>query len=88
MNYNNVQMEYLKTPVVNDTLYGAKPNELITSAEICLHSHILNFNLFDEEFRDYFNGRVVFDTAIPTGSKVQAEYSYKYINVLYIILPT
>ena len=32
---------------------------------------------------DYFNGRVVFDTAIPTGSKVQAEYSYKYINVLY-----
>ena len=29
-----VQMEYLKTPVVNDTLYGAKPNKLITSAEI------------------------------------------------------
>jgi len=56
-----VQMEYLKTPVVNDTLYGAKPNRLITSAEICLHSHILNFNLFDEEFTfessppDFFN---------------------------------
>ena len=32
---------------------------------------------------DYFNGRVVFDSAIPTGSKVQAEYSYKYINVVY-----
>lgn len=32
---------------------------------------------------DYFNGRVVFDTPIPTGSKVQAEFSYKYINVLY-----
>ena len=32
---------------------------------------------------DYFNGRVVFDTAIPTGSKVQAEYSYKYANVIY-----
>lgn len=32
---------------------------------------------------DYFNGRVVFDNPIPTGSKVQAEYSYKYINVVY-----
>lgn len=32
---------------------------------------------------DYFNGRVVFDSAIPTGSKVQAEYSYKWINVVY-----
>ena len=32
---------------------------------------------------DYFNGKVIFDTAIPTGSVVQAEYSYKYINVTY-----
>lgn len=32
---------------------------------------------------DYVNGRVIFDTAIPTGSKVQAEYSYKWINMLY-----
>jgi len=32
---------------------------------------------------DYFNGQVVFDTAIPTGSKVQAEYSYKWINIVY-----
>lgn len=32
---------------------------------------------------DHTNGRVVFDTAIPTGSKVQAEYSYKWINVVY-----
>jgi len=32
---------------------------------------------------DYYNGRVVFDNPIPTGSKVQAEYSYKYINVIY-----
>jgi hypothetical protein len=32
---------------------------------------------------DYFNGRVIFDNAIPSGSKVQAEYSYKYINVVY-----
>lgn len=32
---------------------------------------------------DYYNGRVVFDSPIPTGSKVQAEFSYKYINVVY-----
>lgn len=32
---------------------------------------------------DYYNGRVIFDSPIPTGSKVQAEYSYKYINVIY-----
>ena len=32
---------------------------------------------------DYFNGRVVFDSPIPTGSKVQVEHSYKYINVIY-----
>lgn len=32
---------------------------------------------------DYFNGRVIFDSAIPSGSKVQAEYTYKYINIVY-----
>lgn len=32
---------------------------------------------------DYFNGRVVFDSAISPNSTVQAEFSYKYINVLY-----
>lgn len=32
---------------------------------------------------DYYNGRIVFDNPIPTGTKIQAEYSYKYINVLY-----
>jgi hypothetical protein len=32
---------------------------------------------------DYYNGRVIFDDPIPTGSKVQAEYSYKYINIIY-----
>jgi hypothetical protein len=32
---------------------------------------------------DYYNGRVIFDNPIPTGSKVQVEYSYKYINVVY-----
>ena len=32
---------------------------------------------------DYFNGRVTFDSPIPVDSVVQAEYSYKYINVVY-----
>lgn len=32
---------------------------------------------------DYFNGRVVFDNAISLNSKVQAEFSYKYINIIY-----
>lgn len=32
---------------------------------------------------DYYNGRVVFNNPIPSGSKVQAEFSYKYINVIY-----
>lgn len=32
---------------------------------------------------DYYNGRVIFNNPIPTGSVVQAEYSYKYINVVY-----
>ena len=32
---------------------------------------------------DYFNGRVVFDSPIPTGSKVQVEHSYMWINVVY-----
>jgi hypothetical protein len=32
---------------------------------------------------DHFNGRVIFDSAIPSTSKVQAEHSYKWINVVY-----
>ena len=32
---------------------------------------------------DYYNGRVIFKNPIPTTSKVQAEYSYKYINIFY-----
>ena len=55
------QMEYLNTPVVNDILYGAKLNRLISPSAICLHSHILSFNLFNEDFTfessppDFFN---------------------------------
>ena len=32
---------------------------------------------------DHFHGRVIFDSAIPTGSKVQATFSYKHINIVY-----
>jgi len=32
---------------------------------------------------DYYNGRVIFNSPIPTGAKVQVEHSYKYINVTY-----
>tara|TARA_R110000796_G_scaffold177989_1_gene294742 strand:- start:1250 stop:2221 length:972 start_codon:yes stop_codon:yes gene_type:complete len=32
---------------------------------------------------DHFNGKVIFDNAISTGTLVQAEFSYKYINVVY-----
>jgi hypothetical protein len=32
---------------------------------------------------DYFNGRVIFNNALPTNSIVKVEYSYKYINVIY-----
>lgn len=32
---------------------------------------------------DYYNGRVLFNNPIPASSIVQAEYSYKYINVVY-----
>lgn len=32
---------------------------------------------------DYYNGRVIFDNPIPASSVVKAEYSYKYINVIY-----
>jgi len=32
---------------------------------------------------DYFNGRIIFNNSIPTNSIVRAEYSYRYINVVY-----
>lgn len=32
---------------------------------------------------DYYNGRIIFNNPIPTGSVVKAEYSYKYINIIY-----
>jgi len=32
---------------------------------------------------DYYNGRVIFNSPIPTSSKVQVEYSYKWISIIY-----
>lgn len=32
---------------------------------------------------DHYNGRIIFDNAIPTTSNVQAEYSYRYISTVY-----
>lgn len=32
---------------------------------------------------DYYNGRIIFNSGLPSGTKVQAEYSYKYINIIY-----
>lgn len=38
--------------------------------------------LGDGHYVDYINGRVIFDTAVPTTSTVTAEYSFKIVNVL------
>jgi hypothetical protein len=32
---------------------------------------------------DYYNGRVIFNSPVGTGNTIKAEYSYKYINVIY-----
>jgi hypothetical protein len=32
---------------------------------------------------DYYNGRVIFNSPVSSGNVVKAEYSYKYINVIY-----
>lgn len=32
---------------------------------------------------DYYNGRVIFNTPVSSGNTVKAEYSYKYINIIY-----
>jgi len=34
-------------------------------------------------FVDYYNGRIIFNNSLPSTSLVQAEFSYKWINVLY-----
>ena len=45
-------MEHMKTPVVNDTLYGASKNNLIPTDSIALHSASLKFN-FDNEIHSF-----------------------------------
>jgi len=52
--------EYLKTPIVNDTLYGAKKISELNQNTICLQSYNIEFKLFDKDYKfsinepDYF----------------------------------
>ena len=52
--------EYLKTPIVNDTLYGAKKVNELNQNTICLQSYNIEFKLFDKKYKfsinepDYF----------------------------------
>ena len=45
-------MEHMKTPVINDTLYGASKNNLIPTDSIALHSSSLKFK-FDNEVHSF-----------------------------------
>ena len=53
-------LEYLKTPIVNDTLYGAKKVSELNQNTICLQSYNIEFKLFDKDYKfsinepDYF----------------------------------
>ena len=52
--------EYLKTPIVNDILYGAKKVSKLNQNTICLQSYNIEFKLFDKDYKfsinepDYF----------------------------------
>ena len=52
--------EYLKTPIVNDILYGAKKVNVLDQNTICLQSYNIEFKLFDKDYKfsinepDYF----------------------------------
>ena len=52
--------EYLKSPIVNDTLYGAKKVNELNQNTICLQSYNIEFKLFDKDYKfsinepDYF----------------------------------
>ena len=52
--------EYLKTPIVNDILYGAKKVNELDQNTICLQSYNIEFKLFDKDYNfsinepDYF----------------------------------
>lgn len=72
-------INYIPNPIVgnNDTIPGISGiyvnNVFHPSTSSGTYAHKI----------DYYNGRVIFNNPIPTGSIVQAEYSYKYINVIY-----
>ncbi len=57
-------MEYLNTPVVNDTLYGAKPLNLLKPYEICLHSTALEFSIFDQDYSFKVNPPLFFNRVL------------------------
>ena len=52
--------EYLKRPIVNDTLYGAKKVNELNQKTICLQSYNIEFKLFEKDYKfsinepDYF----------------------------------
>jgi len=56
--------EYLKAPIVNDTLYGAKKVSELNQNTICLQSYNIEFKLFDKDYKfsinepDYFTSRM------------------------------
>ncbi len=72
-------VDYSPSPMVgNDRLHPGISgvyinNDFEPSSGVGQYSHYI----------DYYNGRVVFDSPISTTSKVQVEYSYKWINILY-----
>ena len=53
-------LEYLKAPIVNDVLYGAKKVNDLDENTICLQSYDIEFKLFDKDYKfsidepDYF----------------------------------
>ena len=44
-------LEYLKTPIVNDQLYGAKRDKNVPENAICLQSYYLGFTVSNEEYK-------------------------------------
>ena len=47
--------EYLKAPIVNDTLYGAKKVSELNQNTICLQSYNIEFKLFDKDYKFSIN---------------------------------
>ncbi len=62
---------------------GFTPNPILITGIYLNDTFILPTNSQNPYYIDYYNGRVVFNTAIPATSKVQVEHSYKWINVDY-----